>query len=381
MGKYVYITDVEALKAVIPVLGEARVVAVDLEADSMFHYQEKVCLIQMAVKDHHWVIDPLQVGDLTPLLPVFSDGSIEKIFHGADYDIRSLYRDFGVELNNLFDTELASRYLGETQTGLASMLADRLKVAVDKKFQKKDWSKRPLPLEMLDYAMNDVYHLTKLADILKAELKAVGRYEWVKEECRLLTGVRPPNTEKQPLFLRFPGAGRLDRRSLAVLEALLLTRDQIARKKDRPAFKVMSNRAIMQMALKKPTQSAGLKRSGGLSERQVTMFAKEVLAAIKSALRLSPEALPIYPRNKKTPPEPNLAPRVKALKSWREAAAGALKIPAGVLISNAQITAIAALNPKDRSELATIDQIRRWQVEALGDQMLTALADNASRLH
>ena len=80
--------------------GEAGI-GVDLEADSMFHYQEKVCLIQIATERLNLLIDPLSVRDLSPLAPVFADRRVRKVFHGSDYDIRSLYRDFGIEVHSL----------------------------------------------------------------------------------------------------------------------------------------------------------------------------------------------------------------------------------------------------------------------------------------
>jgi len=373
MGKYAYITDDRALRGVVRTLAGAEALAVDLEADSMFHHREKICLIQMAQNDHYWVIDPLKINDLTPLLPLFADESVEKIFHGADYDIRSLYRDFGIEINNLFDTELASRFLGIPHTGLASVLADRFNVHMDKKFQKKDWSRRPLPDEMIDYAMGDVTHLVTLANILKTELKAAGRCEWVKEECRLLSRVRPQDPDQRPLFMRFSGAGRLDRRSLAVLEAVLVVRDRFARKKDRPVFKIMSSRSVLWIAMEKPTSKARLKQSRILSDKQIAMYATEVLAAVKSAMAQPIEALPSYPRNKKPVADSNLTRRIKALKTWREKIAKTLNLPAGLLINNTQIATIAALNPADRAVLMTMDGIRAWQVDAFGDDLLNVL--------
>ena len=127
-------------------------IGVDVEADSMYHFKEKVCLIQMATANINVVIDPLMVKDLSALKPVFKSKNIQKIFHGADYDVRSLYRDFNISINNLFDTELASRFMGFPETGLEAVLKKRFSISLDKRFQRKDWSRRPLPREMFDYA-------------------------------------------------------------------------------------------------------------------------------------------------------------------------------------------------------------------------------------
>ena len=147
-------------------LAKTHEIAFDLEADSMYHFQEKVCLIQIATGNDTLVVDPLKVDDLSPLKPVMANPRIRKVLHGADYDIRSLYRDFGIEVHNLFDTELASRFLGIRETGLDAVLQERFSVRLDKKYQRKDWSKRPLPEAMMDYAAGDVHHLLPLAAIL-----------------------------------------------------------------------------------------------------------------------------------------------------------------------------------------------------------------------
>jgi ribonuclease D len=149
-------------------------IGVDVEADSMYHFKEKVCLIQMATAHINVVIDPLMVKDLSALKPVFKTKNIKKIFHGADYDVRSLYRDFKISINNLFDTELASRFMGLPETGLEAVLKKRFAIRLDKKFQRKDWSKRPLPREMMDYAAKDARYLLPLSQDLTAELKDKG---------------------------------------------------------------------------------------------------------------------------------------------------------------------------------------------------------------
>ena len=100
------------LENLVNTIENEKAIGVDLEADSMYHFKEKVCLIQIATPTKNVVIDPLIVEDLFLLKPIFQRGDICKIFHGADYDVRSLFRDFRISINNLFDTELACRFLG-----------------------------------------------------------------------------------------------------------------------------------------------------------------------------------------------------------------------------------------------------------------------------
>ena len=233
---YQLIETLSELKTVADLFKKEKAIAVDLEADSMYHFKEKVCLIQMAKHDINVVIDPLKIHDLSPLKPLFENHSIKKIFHGADYDVRSLYRDFKININNLFDTQLACMFLGISKTGLEATVKKWFKVSLDKKYQRKDWSKRPLSEDMMAYAAKDTLYLLPLAKILEDKLKKLGRLSWVNEECRYLSKVRPASPNHEPLYLKFNGAGRLDSRSLAVLEALLQYRGKNREKRRQTAF-------------------------------------------------------------------------------------------------------------------------------------------------
>jgi len=313
---YHIIDSLSGLKEAAAALKKEKTIAVDLEADSMYHFKEKVCLVQMASTTLNLLIDPLSIMDLSPLKPLFSDTKIKKIFHGADYDVRSLYRDFKIEINNLFDTQLASMFLGIRETSLNAVVQSRFGVVLDKKYQKKDWSIRPLPKEMTDYAVQDVMYLIPLAKILEKELKKKKRLDWVKEECHGLSKVRHVLISNKPLFLSFKGAGRLDLCSLCVLEAILQFRSKIAKKKDRPLFRVFGNEAVMKMTKKKPTSLASLKKSDALSEKQMKMYGDTLLKTINDALKKKDRQLPVYPRQKTSPLSPGTHERVKALKSW-----------------------------------------------------------------
>ncbi|MGA9477668.1 MAG: ribonuclease D, partial [Desulfobacterales bacterium] len=305
---------------------QAPAVAVDLEADSMYHFQEKVCLIQMATSRSSAVIDPLRLRDLESLRPVFANPAIEKIFHGADYDVRSLFRDFGIEIAHLFDTQIACKFLGLRETSLEAVLQARFGVTLNKKYQRKDWSKRPLPDEMMAYAADDVRYLLPLAKMLVGELKDKGRLAWVQEECDLLSRVRSPQNNHEPLFLGFKGAGRLGSRSLAVLEALLQFRRRVAENKDRPLFKVFSNKSLLQLAVQKPATARRLEESGVLSAKQFKMYGEELAETIRCAQQIASDDLPVYPRKKNRAMHPAVPDRIKALKNWRDKKARVLDV-------------------------------------------------------
>ncbi len=350
-----------------------KAVAVDLEADSMYHYQEKVCLIQIATEKISAVIDPLAIKDLSPLKPFFSNPDIQKIFHGADYDVRSFYRDFKIRINNLFDTELASRFLGIKETGLQAVLKTFFNVNVDKKYQKKDWSKRPLPREMMAYASKDVMYLLPLARMLIDKLKKIDRMTWVLEECEDLSKVRPVLSNEAPLFMKFKGAGRLKSRSLAVLEALLQFRKRIAEKKDRPFFKIIGNESMMKIVTARPVTLRRLENTKALSNRQISMYGSDLTKVVAKTLKISESELPVFP-SQKPPVLPNGVPaKIKTLKSWRASKASALGIDPGMLCNNALITAIAVKTPGDVKSLETVKEMKRWQKQAFGAEIIRVL--------
>jgi ribonuclease D len=350
-----------------------KAVAVDLEADSMYHYQEKVCLIQIATEKISVVIDPLAIKDLSPLKPFFSNPDIQKIFHGADYDVRSLYRDFKIRINNLFDTELASRFLGIKETGLQAVLKTFFNVNVDKKYQKKDWSKRPLPREMMAYASKDVMYLLPLARILIDKLKKIDRMTWVLEECEDLSNVRPVLSNEAPLFMKFKGAGRLKSRSLAVLEALLQFRKRIAEKKDRPFFKIIGNESMMKIVTARPVTLRRLENTKALSNRQISMYGSDLTKVVAKTLKIPESELPVFPSQKPPVLSNGVPAKIKALKSWRASKASALGIDPGMLCNNALITAIAVKNPGDVKSLETVKEMKNWQKQAFGTEIIRVL--------
>jgi ribonuclease D len=363
-------TDLERLSG--RLAGE-WVLAFDLEADSLHHYREKVCLIQIATEKAVFLVDPLAVPDISPLGPLLANPGIRKVFHGADYDIRSLYRDFSLEVHNLFDTMIACQLLGEKEVGLAAALKKRFGVELDKRYQKADWSRRPLDPGMVDYAAADTSLLVALYRQLEAELKARGRLSWVEEESELLSEVRAADRDKEPLYCRFKGAGKMDPRTLAVLEELLRFRDERARLSDRPPFKVLTNETLRALAEKKPRKAQDLNGVPGLPPRSVERFGREILKATAAGCGIPEDQLPRLSRPVRPERDPLKEERLKRLKRWREAKAQALGIDAGILVNNALLETLAKDVPLDSGGLDLVPSMRRWQKRELGAELLEAL--------
>ena len=372
---YLHVENRDALLKVVSILQKESVIGVDLEADSMFHYQEKVCLLQFSTPSCNILVDPLAVKDLSPLAPIFKSPKIRKIFHGSDYDIRSLYRDFEIEVNALFDTQIAARFLGLRDIGLASLLNGKMNITLKKKYQKKDWSQRPLPAPMLEYAVHDTCHLLSLTQTLRAELREKGRLPFVEEECQLQTTVRSAVPNDEPLFLKFNGAGRLDRRSLAVLEALLQFRDQTARRRDLPLFKVIGNSQVMVLAKRKPVKMEDLQDIRGFSWKQINQLGGAILKIVRPALALAENELPIYPRKRSEKISPKVGDRMKRLKEWRDQRGSEMGVDPAIICTNAQAKNLALSNPHISDDLKEVVGIKNWQRAQFGHEICEVLKD------
>jgi ribonuclease D len=307
------------------------------------------------------------------LKPVLAYPAITKIFHAADYDLRSLKRDYDININGLFDTMIAAQFLGEERIGLADLLLKYFDVDLDKAYQKADWSKRPLPSEMIAYAANDTRYLHKLKDLLATQLDNLGRMDWVREECALLEDVRFADNAGL-LCLRFKGAGTLSRRELGVLECLLQWREREGEKRNRPVFKIVGNKPIMELVKRMPQAQHGMRGIEGLSARLIEMYGKALLAEIARGKQLPEDELPVLPRQPRKPKDPAREDRLKFLKKWREQLACKYALDPGVLINNTALEAVAQAKPATDAELDQVTTLKNWQKAELGESLLRALA-------
>ena len=363
----------DGLRTLVPRLAREPRLAFDLEADSLYHYQEKICLVQLASEKECYLLDTLKIEDCSPLGPLFDDPAIQKILHGADYDIRSLFRDYRFSLQNLFDTELAARFLGLKETGLEALLGGLFQVQLDKRFQRTDWSKRPLTPPMLAYAGADVAYLIPMARRLKDDLQRLDRWDWVREEGEWLCRVRPQPPYTGPLFLRFKGARHLDPRSLGVLESLLQFRREQAEKINRPVFKIIGPEPLKELAVIKPESPDQMKGIPGLSPKLISRMGEGLIQAVRRGLDLSDDDLPRFPRIRTVPAQGAVVQRVKSLKQWREIRAAELQLEPGLLLNNVLIDQVARLNPVQGEELDRIPELRLWQKRTFGEEIVKAI--------
>jgi ribonuclease D len=373
---YRYVDSPDALREVVTAASTEPLLAIDTEAASFHRYVDRVYLVQLSTRRETVIIDPLAVPDLTALGDLLANPDIEKVFHDADYDLRTLDRDYGFRARHLFDTRVAAQFAGEPAIGLAALSLKYLGLTLAKTHQRADWSQRPLSPAMLTYAAADTRHLPALRDALRERLKALGRLAWVEEECVQIESLRwsgdgSPGVAEP--FLRIKGAKTLAPRALAALRELAAWRDRVAAEQDKALFRIIGNESLLAVSQALPRSSTALAQVRGVPSSLARRYGPALIAAVERALALPERDLPIRERGPRQVRDPELEARVERLKAARNQVAETLALDPGVLCGKTTLEAIARSRPADRSGLAAVEGMRHWQVEVLGDAVLQAL--------
>lgn len=371
---YTVVATAASFEEMLASLLRAPRIAIDIEADSLYHYFDKVCLIQISTDRDTYVLDPLAIKELRPLAPIMANPAVEKVFHAAGYDVHCLRRDFGFSFANLFDTHVAAQLLGYDQLGLGALLESQLGIAHSKRRQRDDWSRRPLDPGQLLYAAMDTHHLLHLRDLLEKQLNEKRRLLWAQEEFAVAAALEQAERHFDPDgYRRIKGSRSLPPGQLAVLRALYLLRDRFARQMDLPPFKVINNPVLLDLALRPPSSARDMFGRPGISQRVARKFAEEICRAIDRArcedpsLCNRPESRPYVPPSKET------KSRFEDLREWRRVKAAELRLDVGVICPGNVLESLATNPPPDLAALDGYDGLRRWRAREFGPEILEVL--------
>jgi ribonuclease D len=351
--------------------------ALDLESDPYHRYYEKVCLLQISTPSADYFFDPLAVGMPDALHRLLSDSGRLIVLHGADYDVRALKKGFQLELGRLFDTSIAAQILGLEEIGLKALLEKELGILIDKGEQRSDWAKRPLSESQLDYARQDSRYLLPLAERLVEKLEAAGRLKWVEEECALLRRRSPIEKVFDPEdWKNVKGAKQLGPIGKKILKTAFLWREAKAQVEDVPPFRIMRNDVLLRLAQwiqRDRRQVRRLDHLRFMPQRPDLAQLGEALAAELASDDPPEESIPLAPRRDEAPLDKDGRSRLDRLRARRAEWSASLKIDAGFLISGSVLRRIASRNPKNANELAEIEGMTDWRIDALGGLILRAL--------
>ena len=362
------ITRPGGLKKLTQVLAAQTILAVDTESNSLFAYREQVCLIQFSTREADYLIDPLALPDLSLLGPIFADPQIQKTFHAAEYDLLCLKRDFNFSFNNLFDTMVAARILGRKEVGLGSILETEFNLQVDKRHQRANWGQRPLPAYLLDYARQDTHCLIELGERLERQLEEKGLAALAQEDFRRLCMVEANPENGKSACWRVNGAHKLSPQQTAVLQELCIYRDEVARQRNRPLFKVISDHTLLAIASDLPESMDQLKGLPGMTKHQLDRHGKSLLQAVQRGL----QAKPIHRPHNARPDDQFLA-RVEALKQWRKHKATELEVESDIILPRDLLHALANQNPLEMDTLSECLRDVPWRCTKYGEELLVVL--------
>lgn len=357
----------EKLNAVLPALLKEDSLAVDTEANSMYAYRERVCLIQISTQAQDLIIDPLAINDLSRLGTLFCDPKIEIIFHASEYDLMGLQRDYAFSVNNLFDTMIAARLLGYKQIGLANLLKDKFEITLNKNYQRADWGARPLSAEMIAYAAEDTRHLFGLRNCLRAELLEKDLWQLAQEDFKRASYISPAENNHRPCWQKAMGKNELTERQQILLNALCAARERLAEKFDRPLFKVMEDSVLLKISQAEPESMDEL-RECGLTENQARRFGKTILKAIMDSKQLPPV---VVKQNQRHPGW--YLKRMEKLKAWRKEKGEALGVESDIVLPKVYLHPLVEDRALSAEALARIIADSPYRLERYGEEILELL--------
>jgi ribonuclease D len=337
-------------------------------------YRALLCLVQVAVDDEDGgtqveILDPLEGFEPGELRAVLADPSIETVVHAGRQDVAILRRTWATEVRNLFDTQIAAGFAGHgAQTGYGALLADVLGRRLAKSASFTRWDRRPLSEEQLTYAREDVADLLALATALQDELRASGRLEWAREECRALED-SSDDRDPDEAWRRLPRVARLRPRERSVARELAAWRERTAAAEDRPVGSVLSDAALVELARRQPGDRRGLDQIRGLHGRIANRRGQDLLAAVARGRDAEPPALDgIRPPLNESGDAPLIA-LAEALIRARALEAG---LAYELVATRADLNQVIAAARRGDAE-PDVRTLRGWRRDLVGDELLELL--------
>lgn len=369
-------------------LSQQSIVAIDTESNSLFAYYPRVCLIQLSTPVEReqagrhplrvldFLIDPLRlsVEQLALIGRILVDRKMQVVMHAAENDIILLQREFGFQFPHVFDTQLAARFLGWKQIGLAALLETHFNVISDKRMQRTNWGERPLTPQQIAYAQMDTHYLLALRTMQIEQLQNANRWEAAQDAFQRLSRLRAQDyVNGERSFWQMRISREIDKACTSILQALWGWREAEAQRTNRPPFKIMNDEVLFQLASHQPASLQGLNDISGLSGHQVQRYGPSLLQVIRTG-----QKLPI-PQE----PEPILSPeqmldkaarrRFDKLRSWRNEQALQSDLAPELIFTNQTLIEIAQNDPKNERDLQQIPDVGAWKTQAYGQSLLSML--------
>ncbi|MBA3532629.1 MAG: ribonuclease D [Ardenticatenales bacterium] len=371
-----YINTIEALASLVAQLRGAPHLAVDTEFVRERQYYPQLEIIQIATPDVAAILDYRALGSLGPFTDILDDPAILKIFHAADQDLEIFFNLMGRIPTPLFDTQVAAAMVGQgAQIGYSRLVEGLLGVSLTKSQTLTDWTRRPLTLAQIEYALNDVRYLLPVYDRLQEQLEAMGRTEWLDDEWAAMSN---PDSYRRvhprEAYRRISGMQRLKPRELALLRELAEWREREAIRRDRAPSLIIRDHLLVELVRQMPDSLSTLKEIRGLHEREVERHGKEILAALQRGGALPRTEWPKLPERNDLSEQQNSL--VSLMQSWLRARADEVNIAPHYLATAADLKELVSATPEAQASLGVM---RGWRHRLVGMDLL-ALAEGRAYL-
>ncbi|QFS83222.1 Ribonuclease D [Roseivivax sp. THAF40] len=363
------ITRTEELAAFCARAHDAPYVTVDTEFLRERTYYSKLCLVQLALPHEGEgdgdavLVDPLSADlSLDPLVALFRDTSVVKVFHAARQDLEIFSIEFGVIPEPLFDTQVAAMVCGfGEQVGYETLVKRIARASLDKSSRFTDWSRRPLTDAQKTYALADVTHLRKIYEFLEKKLRDTGRHRWVAEELALLGDPATYVTHPEDAWRRVK-TRNTSPRFLAILRELAAFREAYAQGRNVPRNRVYKDDALVELAATKPANFEDLGRSRLLlREARKGEIAQGILDAVARGQAMPKEELPKVENGPdKGQVNPALADLLRVLLKARTESSG---VAPKLIAPSSDLDALA-------SGARDVAALKGWRREVFGEDAL-----------
>ncbi len=301
---FIVITTQTALLDYCDKINSAKWLAIDTEFEREKTYYSELCLLQVTDGVNAAIIDPLSIEDLTPIMDLFYDTSITKVFHSARQDLEIFFNLRRSIPAPLFDTQVAAPLLGfPEQTGYANLVNAMIGVELSKSHTRTDWKRRPLNEGQLRYAIDDVIYLGQIYEKMVEQLIELDRLDWLEKDFQEMTDPEVYEPKTDQVWKKIRSANRLKGKKLSVLQALAKWREETARNENRPRTWLLRDDAIIDLSHQLPDNKNAVFSIKGIHERVARKYSTELIRIIDEAQNADPQPLDVKKRNKSLKPE------------------------------------------------------------------------------
>ncbi len=360
----------DRLEALVRRVRDAQRVALDTEFHTERTYSPRLMVVQLAFDDGEAIVDPLAIGDLSPLLSALDETLV--VGHALSSDLKIFAERFDSVPSSVFDTQVAAAFLGfGMQISLADLVRDLRGVRLAKSQTVSDWSTRPLSERQLEYLVDDVVHLLPMYDALVERLQAQGRYAWALEESEALGGIERYRADERRAYLRIPGAMRMNRRELGVLSEVVKMRDALARERDLPLKYIMAEDIVAGIATLRPKRVEDLAQLRRLEAGARRQFGQAIVDAVARGEALPEDALPQRPQRPLGTSRDTVAAVMGVLIGE---IARTHELPPSLLVPRASLERVAREVPADREALEAALGVSSWRAGLVVDPLWRLLS-------